>query len=34
VPDVFEALYTYAWFVGLFVAGAVYLLLMKLAGSK
>ena len=29
VPDTFNAIYTYAWFVGLLVAGAVYLLLMR-----
>ena len=30
VPDGFETIYTYAWFVGLAVAGLVYLALMKL----
>ena len=30
-PAVFTTLYTYAWFVGLFIAGATYLSLMKLA---
>jgi len=29
-PDLFTTIYTYAWFVGLFVAGAAYLLLTKL----
>jgi nucleobase:cation symporter-1, NCS1 family len=29
VPSVFVSIYTYAWFVGLLVAGAVYLLLMR-----
>lgn len=29
VPDIFKTLYNYAWFVGLFVAGALYLLLAK-----
>jgi NCS1 family nucleobase:cation symporter-1 len=29
VPGVFEALYTYAWFVGLAVSSVVYLLLMR-----
>jgi nucleobase:cation symporter-1, NCS1 family len=31
VPAVFTTIYTYAWFVGLALAAAVYLLLMKLA---
>jgi len=30
VPPAFETIYTYAWFVGLAVAGVVYLLLMSL----
>jgi NCS1 family nucleobase:cation symporter-1 len=30
VPSV-RFLYDYAWFVGFFIAGAVYLLLMKVA---
>lgn len=30
VPAVFDAIYVYAWFVGLFVAGLVYLLGMRL----
>jgi NCS1 family nucleobase:cation symporter-1 len=34
VPDAFETLYTYAWFVGLAIAAAVYLLLMRLGGSR
>jgi len=29
VPEIFNTLYNYAWFVGLFVAGALYLLLAK-----
>ncbi len=29
VPDIFKTIYNYAWFVGLFVAGALYLLLAK-----
>lgn len=29
VPDIFKSVYNYAWFVGLFVAGALYLLLAK-----
>ena len=29
VPVVFDVIYTYAWFVGFFVAGALYWLLMK-----
>jgi len=29
VPAIFDSLYTYAWFVGLFIAGGVYLLLRK-----
>lgn len=29
VPEIFTTLYNYAWFVGLFVAGALYLLLAK-----
>lgn len=29
VPGIFSTLYSYAWFVGLFVAGALYLLLAK-----
>jgi NCS1 family nucleobase:cation symporter-1 len=31
VPDFFETIYTYAWFVGLFAAGTIYLAGMKLA---
>jgi len=31
VPPAFETIYTYAWFVGLAVAGLLYLLLMKSA---
>jgi len=27
VPAIFEVLYSYAWFVGLFIAGGLYLLL-------
>jgi nucleobase:cation symporter-1, NCS1 family len=34
VPAVFSAIYTYAWFVGLALAAAVYLLLMKLASRR
>lgn len=33
VPDIFEAIYVYAWFVGLAVAAVVYLLLMKLSAD-
>ena len=29
VPAIFDTLYSYAWFVGLFVAGGLYLLLGK-----
>lgn len=29
VPEIFTTLYNYAWFVGLFIAGALYLLLAK-----
>ena len=29
VPDAFEVIYTYAWFVGLAIASAVYLVMMK-----
>jgi NCS1 family nucleobase:cation symporter-1 len=29
VPDAFEVIYTYAWFVGLAIASAVYFVLMK-----
>ena len=31
VPDAFEAVYTYAWFVGLALAAVLYYVLMKLA---
>jgi NCS1 family nucleobase:cation symporter-1 len=34
VPDVFETIYTYAWFVGLAIAAALYLLLMRLGGTR
>jgi NCS1 family nucleobase:cation symporter-1 len=34
VPDAFEVIYTYAWFVGLAVAGGVYLAWMKLRGDR
>jgi NCS1 family nucleobase:cation symporter-1 len=34
VPGVFATLYTYAWFVGLLVAGAVYLALMRLRVAR
>ena len=33
VPAAFTSLYTYAWFVGLFIAAAVYLALMTLSAS-
>jgi NCS1 family nucleobase:cation symporter-1 len=33
VPDLFSTLYTYAWFVGLPLAGAVYWLLSRLTSS-
>jgi NCS1 family nucleobase:cation symporter-1 len=29
VPPVFDTIYAYAWFVGFFLAGGIYLLLMK-----
>ncbi|MBL4839107.1 MAG: NCS1 family nucleobase:cation symporter-1 [Kordiimonadaceae bacterium] len=29
VPEIFNLIYTYAWFVGLFIAGALYMLLRK-----
>ena len=29
VPAVFEALYTYAWFVGLAISAVVYVILMR-----
>jgi len=29
VPAIFDTLYTYAWFVGLFIAGGIYLVLNK-----
>ena len=28
VPEVFNDIYSYAWFVGLFIAGAIYTLMM------
>lgn len=34
VPDAFETIYTYAWFVGLAIAGTVYWLLMKLGRAR
>lgn len=34
VPSVFEGIYVYAWFVGLALAGVVYLLLMKLGAAS
>jgi NCS1 family nucleobase:cation symporter-1 len=34
VPDAFEAIYTYAWFVGLAVAAAVYLALTRLVPTR
>lgn len=34
VPPVFNAIYVYAWFVGLLVAGAVYLVLMWMTAGK
>ena len=34
VPDGFELLYTYAWFAGLAIAGAVYFLLMRLGAGR
>jgi nucleobase:cation symporter-1, NCS1 family len=33
VPDLFNAIYTYAWFVGLAVAALVYMALMRLIGT-
>jgi NCS1 family nucleobase:cation symporter-1 len=30
VPDVFETIYTYAWFVGLTIAGVVYAAMMRM----
>ena len=29
VPAIFSTIYTYAWFVGFFIAGGLYLALMK-----
>ncbi len=34
VPPVFKTIYTYAWFAGLAVAGAAYLLLMRLGQAR
>jgi nucleobase:cation symporter-1, NCS1 family len=34
VPDVFEVVYTYAWFVGLAIAAALYFLLMRLGAGR
>jgi NCS1 family nucleobase:cation symporter-1 len=34
VPAIFQSIYTYAWFVGLGVAAAVYLGLMRLVGRR
>jgi nucleobase:cation symporter-1, NCS1 family len=34
VPDVFNAIYTYAWFVGLTVAAVIYMALMRLIGTE
>ncbi len=34
VPQIFQSIYTYAWFVGLGVAALVYLGLMRLAGER
>ena len=33
VPAVFDTIYTYAWFVGFFIAGGLYIALMKAPGS-
>ncbi len=33
VPAVFDTIYTYAWFVGFFLAGAIYLVLMRGKGE-
>ena len=32
VPEVFRTIYTYAWFIGLFIAAVVYAILMILRG--
>jgi nucleobase:cation symporter-1, NCS1 family len=34
VPPIFDSIYTYAWFVGFFLAGAIYLAAMKLSPSS
>jgi NCS1 family nucleobase:cation symporter-1 len=34
VPDAFEVVYTYAWFVGLAIAAALYFVLMRLGGAS
>jgi NCS1 family nucleobase:cation symporter-1 len=34
VPAIFDSIYTYAWFVGFFLAGAIYLATMKLTPSS
>jgi NCS1 family nucleobase:cation symporter-1 len=34
VPVIFDTIYTYAWFVGFLLAGAIYLLLMRLLSPE
>lgn len=34
VPDLFRTLYSYAWFVGFFVAGGAYTLMMRACGFR
>jgi NCS1 family nucleobase:cation symporter-1 len=34
VPQFLQTLYTYAWFVGFFLSGALYLALMRASGSR
>ena len=34
VPGVFDTIYTYAWFVGFFIAGGLYLVLMKASSGS
>jgi nucleobase:cation symporter-1, NCS1 family len=34
VPDVFEVIYTYAWFVGLAIAAGLYFVLMRLGAGR
>ena len=32
VPAIFDSIYSYAWFVGLFVGGGIYLVLQRQHG--